>query len=41
MSTKEKIYGIIENMLCDYDLITNTIKAIRREENFSDFALNV
>ena len=31
----------IENMLCDYDLITNTIKAIRREENFSDFALNV
>ena len=31
----------IEDMLCDYDLITNTIKAIRREENFSDFALNV
>lgn len=31
----------IENMLCDYNLITDTIKAIRREENFSDFALNV
>ena len=31
----------IEDMLCDYDLITNTIKAIRREENFSDFALNI
>ena len=31
----------IENMLCDYNLITDTIKAIRREENFSDFTLNV
>ena len=31
----------IEDMLCDYDLITNTIKAIRREEKFSDFALNI
>lgn len=31
----------IEDMLCDYDLITDTVKSIRSEENYSDFALNV
>ena len=31
----------IENMLCDYDLITDTVKTIRGEENFSDFASNI
>ncbi len=31
----------IEDMLCDYDLITDTIKAIRGEENFSDYLLSI
>ena len=31
----------IEDMLCDYDLITDTVKAIRREENFSDYLVGI
>ena len=31
----------IENMLCDYDLITNTIKAIKGDENYFDYLLSI
>ena len=31
----------IEDMLCDYELITDTIKAIKGDENYSDYLLSI
>ncbi|MCI5890321.1 MAG: class II glutamine amidotransferase [Lachnospira sp.] len=31
----------IEDMLCDYDLITDTIKAIKGDENYFDYLLSI
>lgn len=31
----------IEDMLCDYDLITDTVKAIKGDENFSDYLVSI
>lgn len=31
----------IEDMLCDYSLITDAIKAIKVEEDYSDYPVNI
>lgn len=31
----------IEDMLCDYSLITNTVRAVKGEENYDDFLCEI